>query len=165
MRNAEHSLIASLVHLLVKIFEAPPAVEVVPEVVEALDSLLRVVVRAKHWNRLLLAEARLALENVPESLEKGLLWVPRLGDLRRGRNIILIERRVNGIELTAPLGVGEDLERLLDALKERIVVGIAHSARFLVRVVLKNLFPVYGQTGAPYTSEALDGNESTHAQS
>ena len=122
MRNAEHSLIASLVHLLVKIFEAPPAVEVVPEVVEALDRLLGVVVRAEHRNGLFLAEACLALEDVPESLEEGLLGVLRLGDLGCGRNIIFVESGVDGVELTAPLGVGEDLERLLDTLEERIVV-------------------------------------------
>ena len=76
-----YALVATLVHLLVQILKAPPAVEVVPEIVEPFDSLFRVVVRAEHRNGLYLAEPGLALENGPIELEESLLRVLGFGNL------------------------------------------------------------------------------------
>lgn len=39
-------------------------------------------------------------------------------------------------------GVGEDLESFLDALEERIVIGVAGEAGLFIGVVLEDLFTV-----------------------
>lgn len=116
--------VAALVDLLVEVLKAAPAVKVVPEVVERLDGLLAVPVRAEHRHGLHSAEARLALEHGPELLEEVRVRVARRLHLFLGRHVRLevLVVRVDGIELTALLGVREDLHRLLDALEEGVVV-------------------------------------------
>lgn len=139
-----YALVAALVDLLVEVLETPPAVEVVPKVIERLDLLLRIVVGAEHGDGLLLAEAGLALKDGAEGVEEVLFRVPVLRDLGLGRDIGLEEVvvGVDGVELAAALGVCEDLEGFLDALEECVVVGVADSACFLVGVMLEHLFPI-----------------------
>ena len=64
------SRVRSLVNLLVQPLKAPPAVEVVPEVVESFDLLLGGIVVAKAGDRLGLGEARIKVEDVGEGLEE-----------------------------------------------------------------------------------------------
>ena len=64
------SRVGSLVNLLVQPLEAPPAVKVVPEVVESFDLLLGGIVVAKAGDRLGLGEARIEVEDVGEGLEE-----------------------------------------------------------------------------------------------
>lgn len=81
--------IASLVHLLVHVLEAPPAVKVVPELVEALDSLLGVVDPAEHGHGLYLAEAGFAFEYRTERLEEILVGVLGSPELLLGWDVLL----------------------------------------------------------------------------
>ena len=135
----EDAPIATLVDLLIQIFEAPPAIKVVPEIVERLDLLLRVIVRPQHRHRLLLAEPCLALEHGREGIEEVLLGVLRLLHLRCCRHVALehLVVWVDRVELATALRVRENFKGFLDALEERIVVGIADLARFLVGMVLE----------------------------
>lgn len=121
--------------ILVQVLERSPAVEGVPEVVELLDLLLRAVLVAKAWDRLDLAEASLAVEDlIPqlvEALSLGLLlgWRLNIGVL------------IDGIVLATLDRVGKDLGGLLDALKKIVVLGAAGSS-LLVWVVLQDLLAV-----------------------
>lgn len=133
-------LVAVLVvvgHVLVEVLERPPAVEVVPEVVELLDLLLGGVGIAELRHGLDLGEAALGLED----LAPGLVVVD-LGALQlllgRGLDICgLVDR----VELAALDGVEQDLGGLLDALEEVVVVAGA-AGGLLVGVVLEDLLAV-----------------------
>lgn len=126
------------------VLEAPPAIKVIPKVVEPLDLLLRRIVVAQHWHRLLLAEPRLALEHWAKVFEEVRVGVFRGLDQLLGRYVVLegLVVGVDGIELSAPLGVREDLHRFLYAFEERVVVRLA-CAGLLVRVVFKHFLAVW----------------------
>lgn len=133
-------LVAVLVvvgHVLVQVLERPPAVEVVPEVVELLDLLLGGVGVAELRHGLDLGEAALGLED----LAPGLVVVD-LGALQLllGRGLD-VGGLVDGVELAALDGVEQDLGGLLDALEEVVVVAGA-AGGLLVGVVLEDLLAV-----------------------
>lgn len=133
-------LVAVLVvvrHVLVQVLERPPAVEVVPEIVEFLNLLLGGigVTELRHW--LDLGESALGLED----LAPGLVVVD-LGALKLllgwGLNLgALIDRVV----LATLDGVEQNLGGLLDALEEVVVVAAAGCC-LLVGVVLEDLLAV-----------------------
>jgi hypothetical protein len=119
-------------NILVEVLEGPPAVEVVPEVVEVLDLLLGALVVAELGDGLVVGETALGLEDfAPQLVEVALLsillgWGLDLGGL------------VDRVELPAADGVGKDLVGLLDALEELVVLGGTGSG-LLVGVVLEDL--------------------------
>jgi hypothetical protein len=119
-------------NILVEVLEGPPAVEVVPEVVEVLDLLLGALVVAELGHGLVVGETALSLEDfAPQLVEVALL------SLLLGRGLDL-GGLVDGVELPAADGVGKDLVSLLDALEELVVLGGTGSG-LLVGVVLENL--------------------------
>ena len=121
--------------VLVQVLEGPPAVEVVPEVVEVLDLLLGRVLAAERRDRVDLGEAGLRLEDVaPELVEVA------LGELLLGRGVD-VRGLVDRVELPAADRVEEDLGRLLDALEEVVVISAAGGG-LLVGVVLQDLLAV-----------------------
>lgn len=121
--------------ILVQVLESPPAVEVVPEVVEVLDLFPGRVLAAERRDGVGLGEASLRLEDVaPELVEVA------LGKLLLGRGVD-IRSLVNRVELAAADRVEEDLSRLLDALEEVIVISAAGGG-LLVGVVLQDLLAV-----------------------
>lgn len=138
-------LVATLINFLVQIFETPPAVKVVPEVVEPLYRLLRVFPRSEQWHGLFLTEPGLPLEHGTKLPEECLLGVLRVLDVR-GRGYIGgkgFEFRVDGIELTTLFRVGEDLHGFLDTFKEGIVISGGRMAGFFVGMMFENLLAVY----------------------
>lgn len=121
--------------VLVEVLKGPPAVEVVPEVVELLDALLGGVGVAQLGYGLDLGEAALGLEALaPQAVEVALLELLLGGGLDLGA---LVDRVV----LAALDGVQEDLGGLLDALEEVVIVGPANSG-LLIGVVLEDLLAV-----------------------
>lgn len=133
-------LVAVLVvigHVLVQVLERPPAVKVVPEVVEVLDLLLGGVGVAELRHGLCLGEAALGLED----LAPGLVVVD-FGALQLllGRGLDL-SALVDGVVLTALDGVKQNLGRLLDALEEVVIVAAAGRG-LLIGVVLEDLLAV-----------------------
>lgn len=140
-------LVATLVDLLVEVFKASPAIEVVPKVVEAFDFLLGRVEFSKLRHRLLPAETGFPLKHRRELLEEerlgilGVLELTSSGCL--GLEVFIVG--VDGIELAATFGISEDLHRLLNAFEEAIVVGISDGTSFFVGMVLQHLLPVYRQ--------------------
>jgi hypothetical protein len=119
-------------NILVEVLERPPAVEVVPEVVEGLDLLLGALRVSELRHGLLGGEAALGLEDfAPELVEVALLGIL----LGRGVDLSSL---VDGVELPPANGVGQDLVGLLDALEELVVLG-ATSGSSLVGVVLEDL--------------------------
>jgi len=131
-------LVAVLVvigNVLVEVLERPPAVEVVPEVVEVLNLLLGRVGVAERRDGVVVAKAGLGLEDVAPELVEVTLSELLLG---RGLDLGLL---INGVELAALCGVKENLGGLLDALEEVVVVGAAGSG-LLIGVVLEDLLAV-----------------------
>lgn len=119
-------------NVLVEVLKGPPAVEVVPEVVEVLDVLLGALRVSKLGHGLLCGEAALGLEDLaPQLVEVALLG------LLLGRRVDL-GSLVDRVELPPADGVGEDLVGLLDALEELVVLG-ATGGGPLVGVVLEHL--------------------------
>lgn len=124
-------------HVLVEVLERPPAVEVVPEVVEVLNLLLCGVGVAELRHGLDLGETTLSLEDLAPGLvevDLGALqlllgWGLDLGTL------------VDGVVLAALDGVEQNLGGLLDALEEVVVVALAGGG-LLVGVVLEDLLAV-----------------------
>jgi hypothetical protein len=124
--------LAIIGNVLVEVLKGPPAVEVVPEVVEVLDLLLGALRVSKLGHGLLGGEAALGLEDLaPQLVEVTLLG------LLLGRRVDL-GGLVDRVELPPADGVGEDLVGLLDALEELVVLG-ATGGGPLVGVVLEHL--------------------------
>lgn len=140
-----NALIATLVHFLVEIFEAPPTIKVVPEVVERLDIFLRIIIGAEHRHRLSLAEPRFALKHGCERLEEVRVGVLSGFELRGGRHVVYgrFELGVDRVELPSSLRVREDLHGLLDALEEGIVVGIARHPSLFVWVMFQDFLAIF----------------------
>ena len=143
-KNKCNEPITALIHLLVEVFKAPPRIKVVPEVVEALDFRLRSIRPTKERDRRRLREPRLPCEHRLEVLEERGVGVSVLLDLldRLGGVKVILKSLVvgiDGIELAALFGVGEDLERFLDALEELVVVRVSRVC-FFVGVVLEPPF-------------------------
>jgi hypothetical protein len=128
-------LVAVLVvvgHILVQVFKGSPAVEVVPEVVEVLDILLRALRIAELGNGLVVGETALGLKDfTPELVEVALLR----GLLRRWLDFSAL---IDGVELPPSYRVRKHLGGFLDALEE-LVALIATSCSLLVRVMLEDL--------------------------
>ena len=121
--------------ILVQVLEGPPAVEVVPEVVEVLNLLPGRVLAAERRDWVDLGEAGLRLEDVaPELVEVA------LGELLLGRGVD-VRGLIDRVELAAADGVKEDLGRLLDALEEVVVISAAGGG-LLVGVVFQDLLAV-----------------------
>lgn len=121
--------------ILVEILEAPPAVKVVPEVVEFVDVLLGGVGIAKGGDGVCLGETGLGLEDLaPELVEVALLQLLLGGGLDVGL-------LVDGVELAASDGVEQNVGGLLDTLEELVVLGTAQGS-LLIGVVLEDLLAV-----------------------
>lgn len=121
--------------ILVEVLESPPAVEIVPEVVEVLDVFPGRVLAAERRDRVDLGEASLRFEDVaPELVEVA------LGKLLLSRGVD-VSSLVDRVELAAADRVEEDLGRLLDALEEVVVISAAGGG-LLVGVVLQDLLAV-----------------------
>lgn len=121
--------------ILIQVLEGPPAVEVVPEVVEVLNLLPGRILTAERRDRVDLGEAGLRLEDVaPELVEVA------LGELLFGRRVD-VRGLVDRVELAPADRVEEDLGRLLDALEEVIVISAA-SGGLLIGVVFQDLLAV-----------------------
>jgi hypothetical protein len=106
------SILIVIRHIFILVFERPPAVEVVPEIVELLDLLFCRIVVAQSWYGLNFAESALSYEDrVPELEEAAflcLLFAWRLD----------IRSFIYGIELAAFDRVEEDFRRFLNAFEE-----------------------------------------------
>ena len=123
-------------HILIKVLERPPAVKVVPEVVEVLEFLLGGVVVTKHGDGLDLGETSLRLEHgAPEFEELA------LGNflLRWGLNI---GNFIYGIVLAATDGVLQQFGGDLDTLEEVVVLIAVTHGSLLVGVVTEDLLAV-----------------------
>lgn len=121
-------------NILVKVLECPPAVKVVPEVVEGLDLVASAVLVAEFGHGLGLAESAFGIEDpapeLVEALSRLLLaWGLDIGGL------------VDRVELATLDGVEQDLGGLLDALEEAVVL-VAAGSGLLVGVVLEDLLAV-----------------------
>lgn len=127
--------LAVIGNVLVQVLEAPPAVKVVPEVVEFLDLLLGGVGVAECGHGVALGEASLGLEDLAPLLVEVELLQLLLGG---GLDVGLL---VDGIKLAASGGIEEDVGGLLDALEELVVLGAALGG-LLVGVVLEDLLAV-----------------------
>lgn len=140
----EDAPIATLVDLLIQIFKAPPTIKVVPKVIEALNLLLAIVILSKERYRLRLAEPRLTFEYSAKLLEKVRVRVLLGFDLLFGGNVFFegFVVGVDGIELTATFGVGEDFHGFLNAFEECVVVGLAGCSGFFIGVVFEYFLSV-----------------------
>lgn len=137
------ALVAPFVYFLVKVFETPPAVEVVPEIVESLDFLLGGVEKTQEWNRLYFAEPSLAFEHRSEGLEERVVI---LAFQLSSRRCVFFERlimRINRVELPPTLRIRENVHGLLDAFEKRIVVGLAGDSCLFIGVMFKHFLPIY----------------------
>lgn len=123
--------------VLVVVLERTPAVEIVPEVVEAFDVFLLAVVVTEFGDRLFLAEASFGLKYLgPEFVEVARLC---LSLLLRGR--LDIGCFVDRVELAASDGVREDLGCSLNAFEEGVVL-VGPGCSFLVGVMAENLLAI-----------------------
>jgi hypothetical protein len=122
-------------HILIEVLESPPAVKVVPEVVESFDVLLGAVLVSECGNRLLVGEATLGNENgVP-----GLVELATSELLGRGLNVGVL---IDGIELATTSGVEKQIGSLLNTLEEAVVLVALTLGSLLVRVVTQDLLAV-----------------------
>ena len=144
MSSIHHILVTAFIDFLVQVLEAPPAIEVVPELIETFYRFLVVVETAKAGYGLDLAEASLTLEYRAKSLEEVIIHVLDALELPFSGNLALevFIVWVDGIKLTAAFGVGEHIHCLLYALEERIIVGVADGTGLFVGVMLEDLFAV-----------------------
>lgn len=122
-------------NILIEVLEGPPAVNVVPEVVESLNVLLAAVLVTESRHRLLVGETTLGNKD----------GAPALVELATGE---LLGRRVdigvlvNGVELAATSGVQKEVGGLLDTLEEAVVLITLALGGLLVRVVTEDLLTV-----------------------
>ena len=129
------SVLVVVRYVLILVLERPPAIEVVPEVVELLHVLFLALVISQLWDRLCLAEAPLGdKDGIPQLEEVALLCL-----LLGGR--FNVSGLVYRIKLTSFDGVKEDLGGFLYAFEKGVVFGGA-SGCFFVRMMAKNLFAV-----------------------
>ena len=121
--------------VFVLVLKGAPAVEVVPEIVEALDVLFGALLVAEPGHRLRFAKATFTFKDgVPELVEAALLGL----FLRRRFDVCAL---VDRVELPAADWVEEDLGGFLDAFEKGVVFGVAGRC-FLVRVVAEDLLSV-----------------------
>ena len=85
--TGRYALVAPFIDLFVQVFETPPAVKVVPEVVESLDVLFGSIVGTQERNRLFFAEPGLTYEYWVEGLEERVVIFAF--QLSSGRHVIL----------------------------------------------------------------------------
>ena len=140
----EDAPIATLVDLLIQIFEAPPTIKVVPKVIEAFNLLLTIVILAKERYGLRLAESCLTFEHGSKLFEKVRIGVFLGFDLLFGGDVFFegFVVRIDRVKLTATFGVSEDFHGFLDAFEECIVVGLASGSGFFVGVVFEDFLSV-----------------------
>lgn len=128
--QTQYILVTPFVNLFIEILKAPPAIEVIPEIIEIFDFLLFVLEDTEHRDRRFFAEPRFSLEYRPKSLEE-LYRIQVLGlftfrglEVGCGRRV-LFERaivRINGVKLTSPLDIGKDFIGFLDAFEKRVII-------------------------------------------